>query len=364
MVVEKDWKGHPLKFYVESVRLWSVCVSLLTCFGLSLPVVAQDAPRELTALHWNTENLFDSDDDPANPGDDEFLPHTFKLWTSERYALKLDHLTEVLSPLKADFITLSEVENRRVLRDLAERIEKATGLRYPYIIHRDGPDHRGIDVAIISQHAAVSTNWITPVPEQRDVLFADFEIDGAPLMLCVNHWKSHFGSAHETLPQRMQQAKAVRAEVDARLTVAPDAAIVVMGDFNDNYEAATLVLGLKSITDRPAVLKSRSENYLYNLHDGLRRGRDGTYYSWYGFSWCTFDSISVSPGMLDEARQARAGWQVAPKSYRVYKPARVVGERGRPNSFRRLRDRDTNELKYQEGYSDHYPVVVTLRRRS
>ena len=340
------------------------CAVLLSFLRLATLGVAQATPRVLTALHWNTENLFDSDDDPDNAGDDEFLPHTFKLWTPERYALKLDHLAEVLSPLKADFITLSEVENRRVLRDLADRIEKATGLSYPYIIHREGSDHRGIDVAIISQYAAVSTNWISPVPGQRDVLFADFNIDGAPLTLCVNHWKSHFGSIHETLPVRMKLAEAVRAVLDVRLSESPNAALVVLGDFNDDYEAATLVLGLKSITDRKAVLANRAQNYLYNLHDGLARGRDGTYYSWYGFSWRTFDFISVSPGMLDEAKQQPSGWQVVPKSYRIYKPDKAVGQRGRPKSFRLLRDEESKELNYQEGYSDHYPVVVNLRRRT
>lgn len=345
----------------HKITLLTVAAAFLTL--CCAPLRAADEPTELTVMHWNTENLFDADDDPDNAGDDEFLAHTFKLWTPERYQRKLDHLAEILIPLKADFITVSEVENRRVLDDLAARVTKGNGIAYPHIIHREGPDHRGIDVAIISRYPAVSTNWLTPVATQRDSLFADFEINGAPLTLCVNHWKSHFGTPHETLPVRMQQAQAVRAEVDRRMAKASDAAIVVLGDFNDDFQAATLILGLKSIADREAALENPAENYLYNLHRGLRRGRDGTYYSRYGFTWHTFDSISVTAGMLDEARSRRAGWQVAPKSYRVYKPDVFKDERGRPKPFRRTRDWDTRELVYLEGYSDHFPVVVTLKRR-
>ena len=37
---------------------------------------AREAPPNdaLSFAFWNVENLFDADDDPGNPGDDEFLP--------------------------------------------------------------------------------------------------------------------------------------------------------------------------------------------------------------------------------------------------------------------------------------------------
>lgn len=348
---------------MKSFSFIRCCVPMIL-FSMTLPRLhAGEDVKTLTVMHWNVENLFDSDDDLNNPGDDEYLPHTFKLWTPERYQRKLEHLAEMLIPLNADFITVSEIENRRVLEDLAKLMKDRAGLEYPHIIHQEGPDKRGIDVAIISKYPATRTNFVATLPGQRDSLFADFTIGGAALTLSVNHWKSHKGNAHETLDIRMQQARIVRAEVDRRLSETPEAALVVLGDFNDNYEAATLIMGLRSITDLDTVLQERSQNYLYNLHDSLRRGSDGTYYNWYGFNWNTFDSISVSAGMLADAKKLPSGWQVVPKSYRVYKPEKAKGEHGRPKSFVRLRDPDTRELVYQEGYSDHYPVVVTLLRR-
>ena len=41
-------------------------------------------PQTLTIVQWNVENLFDTDDDPANPGDDEYLPGSWRRWTRRR----------------------------------------------------------------------------------------------------------------------------------------------------------------------------------------------------------------------------------------------------------------------------------------
>ena len=38
---------------------------------------------------YNLENLFDTEDDPANPGDDEFLPDGPYRWTPEKYRQQL-----------------------------------------------------------------------------------------------------------------------------------------------------------------------------------------------------------------------------------------------------------------------------------
>lgn len=41
---------------------------------------------------YNLENLFDTEDDPDNPGDDEFLPTGPYQWTQDKYEQKLSNL--------------------------------------------------------------------------------------------------------------------------------------------------------------------------------------------------------------------------------------------------------------------------------
>ena len=54
-----------------------------------------------------------------------------------------------LSGCDADIVCLQEVENRRVLDDLATLLRQDDGPGYAHIVHREGPDHRGVDVAML-----------------------------------------------------------------------------------------------------------------------------------------------------------------------------------------------------------------------
>ena len=55
------------------------------------------------------------------------------------------------------------------------------------------------------------------------------------LTVIVNHWKSKAGDESVNLPRRLRQAGAVAALVQERLSVNPNAAVVVLGDLNDYY---------------------------------------------------------------------------------------------------------------------------------
>ena len=101
--------------------------------------------KVVTFAFWNVENLFDFEDDPTNPGDDEFLPRTG--WTPDRYRRKLIHLSEIIAGLDCHILGLAEVENRRVLEDLIQG-KKLRRLGYR-IAHRESPDKRGIDLALL-----------------------------------------------------------------------------------------------------------------------------------------------------------------------------------------------------------------------
>ena len=223
-------------------RQQSILLLALFLFGYSAALAPAALLRpQLTVVQWNVENLFDNDDDPKNEADDEFLPNTWHRWRAEHYALKLDHLAEVLASMHADIICLQEVENRRVLDDLVDVLHEKHQCDYPYIIHREGPDHRGIDVAALSRFKPSATKWITPVAGQRDVLITRLAPYGAELVLFVNHWKSRWGGRKKTEIVRCQQALDVRSEVDRLLEENPFAAIMVVGDFNDNYSDDCIV---------------------------------------------------------------------------------------------------------------------------
>ena len=312
----------------------------------------------LTIAQWNVENLFDPVDDPTNPGDDEFTPGTWRQWTPERYHRKVANLADILARVDADVVCLEEVENRRVLDDLNLALIEQHHASYPYIVHRDGPDHRGIDVALMSRYRPVEAHWLTPLPDQREVIVADLAPEGQRLVVMVNHWKSRLEGEAETAPLRTQIATVVRAELDRLLAAASNTAIVVAGDFNDNFDCSSIHETLLSVGDRDAVASDPAGRLLYSLHAGLAPDARGTIYYRKNKVWDSFDSMSVSRSLLSGA----GGWQVAPGTYAVFSIPAMRESDGTPKSFRRIYDAETGHRPYQEGYSDHFPVRVELQR--
>jgi predicted extracellular nuclease len=66
-------------------------------------------------------------------------------------------------------------------------------------------------------------------------LQVDLLVDGRPLTLFVNHFKSKLGGELETTPQRMAQAQLLADLSREMLAADPEAAVIVLGDFNDYF---------------------------------------------------------------------------------------------------------------------------------
>ncbi len=336
--------------------------TLMTVLGLLLITgtlqARADAPT-LILMTWNVENLFDAEDDPDNPGDDEFTPESWRRWTEARYQAKLTNLAEIIALSEADFVAVQEVENRRVLNDLTRVLRTTFGRDYPHIVHREGPDHRGVDVALLAMYPPVTVDWFTPVPGQRDVLQVLFTPHGVPLTLLVNHWKSRWEGQAKTALPRMIQAEAVHEAVERLLAGGARQAIVVMGDFNDDCVGPALDEGLRTACICAGLTHDASSRPLLNLHTGLAENERGTFYYARGQVWNSFDSMHASHGMTEET--PTPGWKILPETYTVLRWEQLLDPQGRPKAFRRVTQPNTRLRFYQYGYSDHLPVRLCLR---
>ena len=318
--------------------------------------------NRLVIASWNVENLFDPDNDPANPGAVDFTPDGWERWTSARYALKLDRLAEVIAAMRPDVLCLSEVENRRVLEDLVRILRVRRHYDLPVILHREGEDPRGIDVAMLARFAPVATNWITPVPQMRDILIARFVVGGRPLTVFANHWKSWAGTPDENVRIRTIEAKAAHAEIRRRLNADPSCALIAAGDFNDNVDSDVLTNAASFVLGLPSDKNPARAGSLYNLSVLLAPTDRGTFYYGMDRVWNSFDSMSVSRGMLPGAGQPSV-WLVATNQYGPFVLPQQREKKGRPLSFRRVRKKDENGKMgdaYITGYSDHFPVRCVL----
>ena len=116
---------------------------------------APDAPckeGEIMLMQYNVENLFDAEHD-AGKDDEEFTPAGRQKWTAEKLAAKMAQLAKAIRWVNGgrgpDILALQEVENIDVLKQLVAGHLHDLGYGDPVLV--EGPDARGIDVALVSR---------------------------------------------------------------------------------------------------------------------------------------------------------------------------------------------------------------------
>ncbi len=360
-------------------RLLPAALALLLAFCAKAKTSPPDAdaPERLRVATWNLENLFDTEDDPSNPADDEYSdPAAWRRWTADRYQTKLDHLATVIAALRPDILFVSEVENRRVLDDLAAALlALPEPWPLPHIAHRESPDHRGIDVAILSRYPVRSVEY-KPRRWRRGLLVAEIEVDGTRVVVLANHWKSQIGDAEENIAIRTSEAAETRSEILRRLRFDPNATILSLGDYNEDMDGPSMMAGLKPANDRGTALASirgpLSELRPYNVVGDIPKSARGSFFYARRKVWNTFDGIHVVPRMLLPLWRPGPAWRVGKPSETItfHPPEMRWGDDGRPKSYRRSRqyeagtdgDEVSEENYYSDGYSDHFPVLTVLHR--
>lgn len=210
---------------------------------------------QLSAVFWNVENFFDPYGDEG-----DFTPTGSYHWTWSKFTSKRNDLAKTLIALGTTdslggwtppaLIGLAEVENRYVLRQM---LTKTSLSLIPYdIVHRDSPDRRGIDVALLydrTQFTLLSTHYLSLDFPTREILYAKGLAQGDTLHVFVNHWPSKRGGAAASAPNREQAARVLWGCVDSLFRhVEEPLHILVMGDFNDPVSPPD---GMVNISDQP-----------------------------------------------------------------------------------------------------------------
>jgi len=216
-----------------------------TLIFLLLPffVLSQSDDKELFSVFYNVENLFDTIDNP-NTRDNEFLPKSEKKWDTYRYNYKLNQLDKVFSEIVKkenenrlpDIIGLCEVENKLVIDDL---LKTETFKNHTYkIIHKQSPDGRGIDCALLvdEKFEVLNSDFIkinNPIESRatRDIVFGKLKFKNQIINVFVNHWPSRWGGQEASNHKRVFVAKVLRKYIDNN-TLESDFNLI-MGDFND-----------------------------------------------------------------------------------------------------------------------------------
>ncbi|HEY3449920.1 MAG TPA: endonuclease/exonuclease/phosphatase family protein [Myxococcales bacterium] len=195
-------------------------------------------PPTVRVMTWNTENLFDDQDDPYKED---------TVATTEAMEAKIAALAKVIAAQAPDVVSLQEVENDAVLRKLAD----AAGLPHTALVR--SYDFRGINVAVASRLPISRTVshlgekfWAPdgsgPYRWARDCLEVHLAAPGGrDLVLLVNHQTSQLDTSTGEA-KRQAQAGRARSIADALRDQDPDRAVIIAGDLNDEPGSASVGL--------------------------------------------------------------------------------------------------------------------------
>lgn len=330
-------------------RLWTLTIFILSFFCIA--AAAQEPyGKRIKVVFYNVENLFDTYNDSLKE-DDEFTPGGSKYWNYQKYQSKLTNIYKTLIAVSgwepAGIVGLCEIENLRTLEDL---VYKTPLKKFNYqIIHKESPDPRGIDVALIYRRDLfVPIAYETAVvrgrkPHEwfsREILYVKGLLFGSDTIhLFVNHWPSRSGGQSETENRRLYAATLLKHKTDSLFRYENNPRILIMGDLNDNPD------------DRSLRLLAGDSSMLINLMDPLYRKGKGSaaYSSDKFFQWHLFDQFIVSDALMNdplkigEANIFRPPWLCDPNTgapFRTYRGPLYLG-----------------------GFSDHFPIHMDIYRK-
>ncbi len=309
---------------------------------------------------WNLENLFDVEDSPQRP---DWLKARLKEelrgWDQATLDKKISQLSHIIRKMNAgkgpDLLGVCEVENKPVLEQLANSL---SGLGRSYrIAHHDTSDQRGIDVAFIYDGDKLEAReqfFYTVLKRSgtRDLVQVNFRCEsGLELIVIGNHWPSRSGGELTTEPYRIIAAETLSYWLERIQEIkTADAAVLVMGDFNDEPHSRSLTQYALSTNNVTKVNNAKAPR-LYNLMWPLMGEGQGTFY--FDNFALMLDQFLVSKGIL----QQNAPIRVKADSVTVEAFPEMTSQRDYPTPVRFGRSSTTLNL---QGFSDHFPISLIV----
>ena len=327
---------------------------------------------------YNVENLFDIYNDPAK-NDEEFLPEGKNKWTQEKYDKKVHNIAKVIRAMHDDnkcwhtVLGLSEIENRFVIEDLVADPQIASA-NYQ-IVHYDGPDRRGVDVAMLYDPTKFKYLDSESIPftfdnsevqftldsarkayfKTRDILMVHGQIEGEDVAVYVCHLSSRIGGKGSDLRSRGTEIiynHSREMEKDF-----PGIKIMVMGDMNDNPTDESQKVWLHS---KRTPGETAPGDFYCPFEVMLEDGYGSLAYQ---NEWNIYDIIHVNHN-LAQAPDGGLKIRTTPFSRNKYY-GRVFHKPFMTQQTGQYKDtpfRTFSNGTFIGGYSDHYPTYIIISK--
>ena len=344
---------------------------------MAAPAVFAGKPgRSYVIGFYNLENLFDTYHDEGK-NDYEYLPDGANQWTDVKYNKKLHNMASVIRAMADEnkafhsILGVSEIENRHVLEDLVSQPEIA-GANFQ-IVHYDGPDRRGVDVALLyrPEHFQVIESQSIPFTLEgtsidfgmtddekdyfrtRDILMVRGLLDGEMFAFFVAHLPSRLGGKSGALRDR--GGEIIYRRSMELMQEFPGIKIVAMGDMNDNPTDPSMT---KYVNAKEKIGEVGPENFFSPFLSMYKAGFGSLAYRGV---WSIFDIIIVNSNLCNAPKGTLEIKPIVNKKYyaRIFRQPFMTNQEGQHKDTPKRTLADTGV----EGYSDHYPTYIVVSNK-
>jgi len=328
-------------------------------FGIILMLLAAAlfGGERVKVATYNVENLFDLHYDGSEYP--EYIPNSSWQWNETNYRKKLNNIALVIADMHPDIIALQEIESEAALKALQKTL-KQKGLYLKYRAFAGGKNST-VKPALLSRYPIQVRKelWVSSNRQYRNILEVKLSLNGEPLYIFVNHWKSKSGPES----MRVHSAKALKK----RLNELGNVPYLLVGDFNSHYEEFLLFRKKRNHND--TCLLSGINHILHTLEEGeavtfetLKKCEDCAYNLWYELPakerWShnfwgkkeALDSIIISPALADNK-----GVDYIRRSFSRFSPDYLFNKRG---IYRWQQSKKHPKHHLGKGYSDHLPIYA------
>lgn len=389
-----------LVLFTHRVRRGLFCLSCVLWLGLAGFISGSLQAREFSVMVYNVENFFDADGTALF---NDYVQGRNKPYSSKKLWGKVRNLGRLMEAVRAegtepeiiafqefefDFTPdktpvnyaelLMQYENTTVEKMLTGRVSREVAnlpVEFFVLKHLEDLGLKGYRVAmktledtggelpekphvnVLFSKFPIQSIKTYPLEEARNVLEVKLEVDGYPLYVFNNHWKSNRGGVEATEKVRMQNAQVLRDRVDQILGQNPSADILVVGDLNSQYNQTQIHVSLERSGINDTLLSQGDESImtvygqraLYNLWYELPRAERKS--DSFDNRWGTLMHLILSSGLYDQN-----GIQYVDNSFSVIAipELNALEHWGLPFSWHHGGD-------IGGGFSDHFPLLARFR---
>lgn len=298
------------------------------------PATASAQEETLRVATWNLEWFFDADtsDNPTMLARSQSAPD------QTEFDERVDAFTDAVQAINPTIIALQEIENRKVVQELANRLQEKHNLAYQvaFVQGRDTATEQ--DVAFLVKQgipfnqSRFSFSGFAGNSDYKDLtkhLKLEVTINGEEMTLVTVHLITR-------LSDRLKQAKTLRAWTEEMVAANN---LIILGDFNTGLRFQEVTPG-SDIGIIRGFQTSTTADDLFDTHQLLNPRQTHV-------SGGEFDHILISPLLIDES-----GLDLS-----LVEVRRDLAIRGAADTVPGV---DYALLPEEQDLSDHFPVVATF----